>query len=119
MKTIEISGHKVQTNLDEQDVFRRCLGIEGIEPVNEAGIAEQLQQELDFPVGEMLNEMLGEKKMSLSDFIYEHSRGYKDRRLEPFKWKESIDALRIDYTGTQGGEPWYAIINKAKSNENH
>ena len=109
MKTIKLKDYTVVTDLDEQKTFNNCLAIEGIGKDDEKAIEEQLARELDIHITPVIEEMIVGGK-SAADFFFAHSRGYKDRRLEPFNWRETKKKVTICYTGTQGGGKWFADI---------
>lgn len=108
MKVLTVEGFRVETNLDEQDVFQRMHGDLPPEEIQEE-IRETLiygSNLLDFV------EQVGIEGIPVADYFYDNRMGYKDRRLEPWNFRKSKkgDYLVLRYTGSQGGQEWYAKI---------
>lgn len=51
-------------------------------------------------------------EMPIGIYSYEHSHGYKQRSREPFRWSEGKMWVKMIYTGSFGGESWWAKVYK-------
>lgn len=60
---------------------------------------------------EVIEQMIIEGKTA-ANFFYDNCRGYKDRSLEPFNWRETKKSVKIIYTGAMGGDPYEIEILK-------
>lgn len=96
MKTLKIEGYKVETNLDEVR-YNGCENGELEGELYACGLIEFMEQ-------------VGIEGIPVSSYFYEHRKGYKDRRLEPFNWRSTKKTLTLSYTGAMGGAEWYAKV---------
>lgn len=114
MKTLKIEGFTVNTTLDEQGTFNRCLLIEnyGQQP-DENEVIKALFEEIDG--SDLFHDFLEKVVVggqTAKDFYFENRHGYKDSRLEPFHFRESKKVAKIIYTGAQGGGQYEIEIIK-------
>lgn len=109
MKTLNIEGFTVHTDIDEQNVFQKLLRIYGIDPNSDEIITEIECALLSAGIIDFI-EKVGIADMPVTNYFYENCRGYNDRRLEPFNWRASKSKLTMIYTGSQGGDSWKAIV---------
>lgn len=110
MKTVQIEGFTIETNLDEQDVFQRMLAISGYTPDDTKVVISEIETELQAANIVDFIEKVGIDDMPISSYFYENCRGYHKRYLEPFNWRANKKSITISYTGAQGGMPWYAKV---------
>ena len=111
MKTLKIEGFTVETDLDEQRTFCRCLAIDNIDESDEKAILEKLHEELT--CGHNLVdfiEQVGINQVPVANYFYTNSRGYKNRALEPYNWRANKKSITLIYTGAMGGGEWYAKV---------
>lgn len=103
MKTLNIEGFKIVTDIDEAAPYCRMY--------DESDISS-IEGELTGKVIPVIEEMIIGGKTAAS-FFYDNCRGYKDRRLEPFNWRENKSMVTITYTGAQGGDEYYIKVYKS------
>ncbi len=102
MLTLTIEGFTVRTDINEARPYTRMY-----EPEDLASFEGEIYG-LVMPVIEEM--IIGGK--TAANFYYDHYKGYKDRRLEPFTWRETKKLVRIGYTGAQGGDEYQIEILK-------
>ena len=103
MKSLQIEGFEIETNLDEQDVFNRMYG-------DSCEIEEELVNHL---IGNRLLDFIEEVAINetpVNQYFYDNRMGYKQRYLEPFTWRANKKSLVMTYTGAMGGGQWYAKV---------
>ena len=102
MLTLTIEGFTINTNIDEARPFTRMYDKEDI---------ASFEGELTGIVMPVIEDVIigGQK---ITDYYYQNRRGYKDSRLEPFHWRETKKAVKITYTGAQGGDEYEIEILK-------
>ncbi len=102
MLNLKIEGFKIQTDINEARPFTRMY---------DANDTDSFECEIIGLVMPVIEEMIIGGKPCAS-FFYDHSRGYKQRSLEPFNWRETKKSVKIIYTGTQGGDEYQIEIFK-------
>lgn len=102
MITLNIEGFAIKSDIDEARPYTRMY---------EKDDLQSFEGEIMCPVMDVIEQMLIEGK-TIVQFFYDNYRGYKDRRLEPFNWRETKKAVKIIYTGAMGGDPYEIEIFK-------
>jgi hypothetical protein len=102
MKTLNIEGFTVVTDIDEARPYTRIY-----EPDDD----QSFIGEITYPVMEVIEQVIigGQP---IAQFYHANKLGYKDSRLEPFNWRETKKAVKIIYTGAMGGDPYEIEVIK-------
>ncbi len=103
MLNLKIEGFTVQTDINEARPYIRMYDKED---------ATSFEGEIIGLVIPVIEEMIIGGK-SCASFFYDHSRGYKQRSLEPYNWRETKKSVKIIYTGAQGGDEYQIEIFKS------
>ncbi len=109
MKTLEIEGFQVTTNLDEQQTFIDMCNNDGIDLDTDRCLYDIECELRSCNLIDFIEEV-GINETPVSNYFYKYSRGYKERHLEPFNWRATKKKLTIIYTGAMGDGEWYAEI---------
>ncbi len=103
MKTLQIEGFTVSTTIDEARPYTRMYDADDI---------DSFTGEIYSLVVPVIEEMIIGGKNAAS-FFYDNCKGYKNRSLEPFNWRENKKSVIITYTGAMGGDEYQITISKS------
>lgn len=106
MKALKHEGFRIETTIDEARPFTRMY--DEFNPMDESDVLGEIICSIEPVIDEMI---IGGK--SAANFFYDNCRGYKNRSLEPFNWRETNKKVTITYTGAQGGDEYSIVIYKS------